>query len=37
MGRNGYTSAELQRLAQDRDDWRVLIGGLAPDGTSGND
>jgi len=30
MRRNGYTWGELQRLAQDRDDWRVLIGGLCP-------
>ena len=30
MGRNGYTWGELQRVAQDRDDWRVLIGGLCP-------
>ena len=28
MRRNGYMWGELQRLAQDRDDWRVLIGGL---------
>ena len=30
MRRNGYTWGELQRLAQDCDDWRVLIGGLCP-------
>ena len=28
--RNGYTWGELQWLSQDRDDWRVLIGGLCP-------
>ena len=30
MRRNGYTREELQRLAQDRGDLRVLIGGLYP-------
>ena len=34
--RNGYTWGELQRLAQDRDYWRVLIGGLCPSGATGN-
>jgi len=28
--RNGHTWGELQRLAQDRDEWRVLIGDLCP-------
>ena len=28
--RNSYMWGELQQLAQDRDDWRVLIGGLCP-------
>ena len=30
MRRNSYMWGELQQLAQDRDDWRVLIGGLCP-------
>ena len=30
MRRNIYTWGELQRLAQDCDDWRVLIGSLCP-------
>ena len=35
--RNGYTWGELQWLAQNHDDWRVLIEGLSPDGATGND
>ena len=28
---------ELQRLAQDREEWRLLIDGLFPDGATDND
>lgn len=35
--RYDYTWGELQWLAQDHDDWRVLIGDLSPEGATGND
>ena len=28
----GYTWGQLERLAQDRDGWRKLVGGLCPSG-----
>lgn len=37
MRRYGYTWGDLQRLAQNRDDWRVLIGGLCSRRGYGND
>lgn len=37
MSTNGYTLGELQRLAQDCDDWSVLIGGLCTRRLTGND
>jgi len=32
MTKNGYTWGDLEQLAQDRDGWGVMIGGLCPRG-----